>query len=99
MLQREQQKYEWKNEWMNEMINLPVCESTNCLINLQSISYKLFRLLSTLNVCRDKHICITLLEDETLNVQEEDGHNNSFSLRKGHDSVLELSEGEEEEEE
>lgn len=31
-----------------------------------------------LNVCRGKHIFITPLEEETLNVQEEDGHSNSL---------------------
>jgi hypothetical protein len=44
-----------------------------------------------LNVYYCKHILITLLEDQTLGVQEEDGHNHSFSLRTGPDSVLELA--------
>jgi hypothetical protein len=30
----------------------------------------------------------------TLDVQEEDGHNSSFSLRTGHGSTIELTEGE-----
>jgi hypothetical protein len=44
------------------------------------------------NVCNDKHISITLLEDGKLDVQEQDGHNNSFSLWTGHDSILESAE-------
>jgi hypothetical protein len=41
-----------------------------------------------LNVCRRMHIFMTLLEDGILDVQEENEHNNSFSLGKGHDSVF-----------
>jgi hypothetical protein len=33
-----------------------------------------------LNVCGGKHIFIIVLEDGTLDAQEEDGHNNSLSL-------------------
>jgi hypothetical protein len=31
---------------------------------------------------------IALLEEETMDVQEEDGHNSSFSLETGHDSII-----------
>jgi hypothetical protein len=44
------------------------------------------------NFCRDKHTLITLLEDGKLEVQEQDGHNNSLSVWTGHDSNLESSE-------
>jgi hypothetical protein len=37
---------------------------------------------------RDKKIYIAILEGGTLNVQENDGHYNAFSLGKGHDSIL-----------
>jgi hypothetical protein len=43
------------------------------------------------NVCRGKHIFIVLLEDDTLDVQEERGHN-SFSFGTNHDSIPELAE-------
>jgi hypothetical protein len=43
------------------------------------------------NVFHDKHVFSTLLEDETLDVQEEDGHNNSFSFGAGHNSIPELA--------
>jgi hypothetical protein len=42
----------------------------------------------TLNVYRCNHIFITLLEDGTLDVQEEGGHNISFILGTCHDSIL-----------
>jgi hypothetical protein len=42
--------------------------------------------------CHGKHIFIATLESRTLVVQEENGHNNSFSLGTGHGSVLELEE-------
>jgi hypothetical protein len=35
---------------------------------------------------------VTLLEDRTLDVQEEDEYNSSFSLGMGHDSNVELAE-------
>jgi hypothetical protein len=44
------------------------------------------------NVCEGKHIFITLLEDGTLDTQEEDEHNDSFSFRMDHGSILELPE-------
>jgi hypothetical protein len=34
-------------------------------------------------------ITFTLLEDEKLNVEEEEGHNKSFILGTGHDSIVE----------
>jgi hypothetical protein len=40
-------------------------------------------------------ILTTLLEDETFDVQEEAGQNNSFSHGTGHDPILELAEEEE----
>jgi hypothetical protein len=43
-----------------------------------------------LNICHGKHPFITLLEDWTLDVQE-DEHNNYLSLRMSHDSSLELA--------
>jgi hypothetical protein len=42
-----------------------------------------------MNVCHKKHVFITLVEDETLDVQEEDGYN-SYSFGTGHDSTLNL---------
>jgi hypothetical protein len=33
-----------------------------------------------------------MLEDEKLYVEEEDGHNKSFSLGTGHDSIVESAE-------
>jgi hypothetical protein len=45
-----------------------------------------------LNDCSCKHIFITILEDGTLEVGEEDGHTSSYSLRTGRHSVLELEE-------
>jgi hypothetical protein len=47
-----------------------------------------------LNDCRDKHIFIALLEEWIFDVQDEDGHNSSFSLGTGHDSILESAEEE-----
>jgi hypothetical protein len=44
-----------------------------------------------LNIWHGKHTLITLLEDVALDVHE-DGHNNSFSLGMGHDSILESAE-------
>jgi hypothetical protein len=44
-----------------------------------------------LNVCRAKRIFIALLEDETLDVQEEHGHN-SFSFGTDYDSIPDLAE-------
>jgi hypothetical protein len=41
--------------------------------------------------CNGKHTFTTLTEDGTLGVQKEDGHNNSFSLGKDHDSALEVT--------
>jgi hypothetical protein len=41
-----------------------------------------------MNVCHESHVVITLVEDGTLDVQEEDGHNNSCSFETGHDSAL-----------
>jgi hypothetical protein len=50
-----------------------------------------------LNLCQAKNILITLLGEGALVIQEEDGHNDSFSFRMGHDSLLELSEEEKDE--
>lgn len=44
-------------------------------------------------------IFVILLERRTLDVQEEDGYNNSFSFRAGQDSIPELAEKEVSEEE
>jgi hypothetical protein len=44
------------------------------------------------NACGGKHIFITLLEDGTLDVQEEDECNYSFSVGTDHKSVLEWAE-------
>jgi hypothetical protein len=41
-------------------------------------------------------IFVTLLEDGTLAVQAQYGHNSFFSLGTSHDSILELAEEEEE---
>jgi hypothetical protein len=48
-----------------------------------------------LYVCRGKHIFITLPEGWTMDDQEEEGHNNSFSLWTGQDSVIKSVEEEE----
>jgi hypothetical protein len=38
---------------------------------------------------------MSILEDETLDVQEESGNNSSFGIGAGHHSVLDLAEEEE----
>jgi hypothetical protein len=44
-----------------------------------------------MNVCIGKHIFITLLKDETVHDQEENGQNNSLSFEMSNESVLELA--------
>jgi hypothetical protein len=41
-----------------------------------------------LNLCRSKHIVTTLLEDGTLDILEEEGHNNSFIPGTGYEDVM-----------
>jgi hypothetical protein len=50
-----------------------------------------------LKFLRGKQNFITLLEDGTMDVQEEDGHNNSFSHGRGRDTILKSAEEEEKE--
>jgi hypothetical protein len=48
-----------------------------------------------LNFCRCKYILIVQLKDESLNVQEQDEHNNFISHRKGYGSIFAVAEQEE----
>jgi hypothetical protein len=53
----------------------------NCIIKYKGCDMK---------VCHEKRGFISLVEDGTFDVQEEDGHNDSCSFGIGHDSVLNL---------
>jgi hypothetical protein len=47
--------------------------------------------------CPPQTYFVTLLEDETLDIQEDNGRNNFFSLETGHDPILMPAEEEKEE--